>query len=129
TYSQFIKNPETHIQAYKNTPTMIFEWQGREYKLCGGITKMMCAATYLLAYYTYANTTDLFRLKQPNNASISTGETWYTMPAFKRRAFKTIQVEIGEHELEIPKYAMNFFDKLLNASRIISTNEEATLLQ
>ncbi|MFS1945495.1 hypothetical protein [Vibrio lentus] len=129
TYSQFIKNPETHIQTYKNTPTMIFEWQGREYKLCGGITKMMCAATYLLAYYTYANTTDLLRLKQPNNASISTGETWYTMPAFKRRAFKTIQVEIGEHELEIPKYAMTFFDKLLNASRIISTNEEATLLQ
>ncbi|HHX8273434.1 TPA: hypothetical protein ACVOYM_001770 [Vibrio diabolicus] len=129
TYSQFIKNPETHIQAYKSTPTMIFEWQGREYKLCGGITKMMCAATYLLAYYTYANTTDLFRLKQPNNASISTGETWYTMPAFKRRAFKTIQVEIGEHELEIPKYAMTFFDKLLNASRILSTNEEATLLQ
>ncbi|ELH0897219.1 hypothetical protein Q9887_004143 [Vibrio fluvialis] len=129
THSQFIKNPETHIQAHKNTPTMIFEWQGREYKLCGGITKMMCAATYLLAYYTYANSTDLFRLKQPNNASISTGETWYTMPAFKRRAFKTIQVEIGEHELEIPKYAMTFFDKLLNASRIISTNEEATLLQ
>ncbi|GIU28310.1 hypothetical protein TUM4644_25860 [Shewanella colwelliana] len=129
TYSQFIKNPETHIQAYKNTPTMIFKWQGRDYKLCGGITKMMCAATYLLAYYTYANTTDLFRLKQPNNASISTGETWYTMPAFKRRAFKTIQVEIGEHELEIPKYAMTFFDKLLNASKLISTNEEATLLQ
>ncbi|AGV18066.1 MULTISPECIES: hypothetical protein [Vibrio] len=129
TYSQFIKNPEAHIQAHKSTPTMIFEWQGREYKLCGGITKMMCAATYLLAYYTYANTTDLFRLKQPNNASISTGETWYTMPAFKRRAFKTIQVEIGEHELEIPKYAMTFFDKLLNASRIISTNEDATLLQ
>lgn len=129
TYSQFIKNPETHFQASKNTPTMIFEWQSREYKLCGGITKMMCAATYLLAYYTYANSTDLFRLKQPNNASISTGKTWYTMPAFKRRAFKTIQVEIGEHELEIPKYAMTFFDKLLNASRIISTNEEATLLQ
>lgn len=129
TYSQFIEDPDKHIHAHKSSPTMIFEWQGREYKLCGGITKMMCAATYLLAYYTYANTTDLFRLKQPNNASISTGETWYTMPAFKRRAFKTIQVEIGEHELEIPKYAMTFFDKLLNASRIISTNEEATLLQ
>jgi len=129
TYSQFIEDPDKHIHAHKRSPTMIFEWQGREYKLCSGITKMMCAATYLLAYYTYANTTDLFRLKQPNNASISTGETWYTMPAFKRRAFKTIQVEIGEHELEIPMYAMTFFDKLLNASRIISTNEEATLLQ
>ncbi|KMV28972.1 hypothetical protein AB733_20685 [Photobacterium swingsii] len=129
TYSQFIVEPEKHIQAYKNTATMTFEWQSKEYKLCGGISKMMCAATYLLAYYTYANSSDLFRLKQPNNSSISTGETWYTMPAFKRRAFKTIRVEMGEHELEIPKYAMTFFDKLLNASRIISTNEEAPLLQ
>jgi hypothetical protein len=129
TYSQFIKNPEAHIQAHKNTPTMIFEWQGREYKLCGGIAKMMCAATYLLAYYTYANTSSLLQLRQPRNASISTGEVWYTMPAFKRRAFKTIQIEIGEHELEIPKYAMTFFDKLLKASRIISNDEQATLLQ
>ena len=129
TYSQFIEEPEKHIQAYKNTATMTFEWQEKEYKLCGGISKMMCAATYLLAYYTYGNTSDLLRLKQPNNASISTGEIWYTMPAFKRRAFKTILVEMGEHELAIPKYAMIFFDKLLKASRMISTNEEATLLQ
>ena len=129
TYSQFIEEPEKHIQAHKNTATMTFEWKSIEYKLCGGISKMMCAATYLLAYYTYANSSDLFRLKQPDKASTSTGEAWYTMPAFKRRAFKTIRVEMGEHELEIPKYAMTFFDKLLNASRIISANEEATLLQ
>ncbi|WHR54341.1 hypothetical protein O8413_23400 (plasmid) [Vibrio furnissii] len=129
TYSQFIENPDKHIHAHKRSPTMIFEWQGEKYQLCSGISKMMCAATYLLAYYTYANTTDLFKLQQPANASISTGDTWYTMPAFKRRAFKTIQVEIGDHELEIPKYAMTFFDKLLNASRIISTDENSTLLQ
>ena len=30
------------------------------------------------------------------------------MPAFKRRAFKTIQLEMGGHELEIPKYALDF---------------------
>lgn len=51
------------------------------------------------------------------------------MPAFKRRAFKTIQVEIGGHELEIPKYALDFFDKLLDASKHINENENATLLQ
>lgn len=90
---------------------------------------MMCTAAYLLSYYTYANTSTLLQLRQPNNASIFTGEVWYTMPAFKRRAFKTIQIEIGEHELEIPKYAMTFFDKLLKASRIISNDEQATLLQ
>lgn len=129
TAKQFIENPEKHIDAYKNTPTMTFNWKGERYKLCGGISKMMCAGTYLLAYYTYANTSDLFQLKQPDNASISVGDSWYTMPAFKRRAFKTIQIEMGGHELDIPKYAMSFFDTLLEASRLISTDSNATLLQ
>ncbi|EGR5447954.1 hypothetical protein COR24_15525 [Vibrio cholerae] len=129
TAKQFIETPEKHINAYKSTPTMTFNWKGEQYKLCGGISKMMCAGTYLLAYYTYANTSDLFQLKQPDNASKSVDEIWYTMPAFKRRAFKTIQVEMGGHELDIPKYAMNFFDMLLEASRLISTDSNATLLQ
>ncbi|HBH7915672.1 TPA: hypothetical protein ACN306_001881 [Vibrio parahaemolyticus] len=129
TYSQFIESPENHIKANKSEHTMTFEWKGQTYKLCSGITKMMCTGTYLLSYYTYVNTSDLFKLPLPSNTSTSVGETWYTMPAFKRRAFKTIQVEMGEHELEIPKYAMRFFDKLLNASRLISTEENATLLQ
>jgi len=128
-YKQFIEDPDKHIHAHKRTPTMTFEWRGKNYELCSGISKMMSAASYLLAYYTYANTGSLFQLQQPKNASTSLGETWYTMPAFKRRAFKTIQIEMGGHELEIPKYAMSFFDKLINASRIISAGENATLLQ
>ncbi|MGS3377166.1 hypothetical protein ACB294_30745, partial [Klebsiella pneumoniae] len=108
---------------------MTFQWQGQQYPLAIGITKMMCAATYLLSYYTYANTSDLFKLKQPNNASTKADEVWYTMPAFKRRAFKTIQLEMGGHELEIPKYALDFFDKLLAASKYIHDGENATLLQ
>jgi hypothetical protein len=129
TAKQFIEAPEKHINTFKNNPTMTFDWKGERYKLCGGINKMMCAGTYLLAYYTYANTSDLFQLKQPDNASTSVGEIWYTMPAFKRRAFKTIQVEVGAHGLDIPKYAMSFFDTLLEASRLISTNSNTTLLQ
>lgn len=129
TAKQFIEGPEKHIDAYKGTSTMTFNWKREQYKLCGGISKMMCAGTYLLAYYTYANTSDLFHLQQPNNASTSVGEIWYTMPAFKRRAFKTIHVEMGGHELDIPKYAMSFFDTLLEASRLISTDPNATLLQ
>lgn len=128
-YLQFVQAPEMHINAHKNISTMTFHWKGSDYELCGGISKMMCAGTFLLSYYTYANTSDLFRLKQPVNASTTLGEVWYTMPAFKRRAFKTILVEMGNHELEIPKYAMNFFDSLLNASKLISTDENATLLQ
>ncbi len=129
TYQQFIQNPEKHINSSFKTKTMTFQWQGQQYPLAIGITKMMCAATYLLSYYTYANTSDLFKLKQPNNASTKAGEVWYTMPAFKRRAFKTIQLEMGGHELEIPKYALDFFDKLLAASKCIHDGENATLLQ
>lgn len=128
TYQQFIQAPDKHIRAFQGQPSMTFKWKGQSYKLCGAINKMMCAATYLLAYYTYTNTSDLFKLKRPKNASTSAGAIWYTMPAFKRRAFKTIQVEVGEHELNIPKYAVTFFDKLLNASRLISNDENSTLL-
>ncbi|AYM85537.1 hypothetical protein [Pseudoalteromonas agarivorans] len=129
THQQFVSNPEKHINVYKATETMTFRWKGRDYKLCGAISKMMVAGTYLMAYYTYANTGELFKLKQPENASITLGEVWYTMPAFKRRAFKTIRVEIGEHELNIPKYSMDFFDKLLEASKLISDDGNALLLQ
>lgn len=129
TTKQLIENPEKHINAYRRSPTMTFDWKGQRYELCSGISKMMCAGTYLLAYYTYTNTSDLFQLKQPDNASTSVGEVWYTMPAFKRRAFKTIQIEVGSHELDIPKYTMSFFDTLLEASRLISTDSNATLLQ
>lgn len=129
TYKQFIADPDKHINASRNAPTMTFNWQGQQHKLYGGIAKMMCAGTYLLAYYTYANTGDLFKLKHPDNASMTIGEVWYTMPAFKRRAFKTIQVEMGGHELEIPKYALDFFDKLLDASKHINESQNATLLQ
>ncbi|ELI5434193.1 hypothetical protein RRJ81_002645 [Vibrio parahaemolyticus] len=127
-YQQFIKNPDKHKQVYQAQPSMSFKWKGKSYEICGAVNKMMCAGAYLLAYYTYANTSDLFKLKRPKNASTSVGEIWYTMPAFKRRAFKTIQVEVGEHELDIPKYAITFFDKLLNASRLIDTDDNATLL-
>ncbi len=129
THQQFVSNPEKHIQAHKPIPTMTFSWKGSEYQLCGAISKMMAAGTFLMAYYTYTNTSDLFKLKQPENASTTVGEVWYTMPSFKRRAFKTIHVEMGEHELEIPKYSMIFFDKLLEASRLISDDNDALLLQ
>ncbi|MFV8453761.1 hypothetical protein ACNO5M_01515 [Vibrio owensii] len=129
THQQFIRDPEKYIKAHKSTKTMTFNWKGHEYRLCGAISKMMSAATFLMAYYTYANTSDLFKLKQPQSASTTVGEVWYTMPAFKRRAFKTIRVEMGEHELEIPKYSMDFFDRLLEASRLISSDDSALLLQ
>ncbi|MCZ8485366.1 hypothetical protein O9993_04815 [Vibrio lentus] len=81
---------------------------------------MKCAQGHTSYHYYayYANTSDLFQLPQPVSASTSI-ETWYTMPAFKRRAFKTIQVEVGEHDLDIGYE----FSKNCNASRLISTKK------
>ncbi|MCL1056489.1 hypothetical protein L2729_00600 [Shewanella gelidimarina] len=130
TYEQFIENPSKHIEAHKFTQTMVFRWKGDTFKLRSGISKMMSSATFLLAYYTYTNTSDLFKLKQPKNTSFSVGETWYTMPVYKRRAFKMIQVEMGEHGvLEIPKHSTTFFDRLLKASRILNKGDDALLLK
>ncbi|MBY8156235.1 hypothetical protein KW499_20850 [Vibrio fluvialis] len=129
TYKQFTQAPDKHLNAHKSIATMSFKWKEQTYKLSAGVSKMMCAGSFLLSYYTYANTSDLFQLKQPNNTSTTLGGLWYTMPAFKRRAFKTIQIEMGSHEINVPKYAMQFFDNLLNASRLISNDEDATLLQ
>ncbi|EJT3519283.1 TPA: hypothetical protein N2685_000045 [Vibrio parahaemolyticus] len=129
TAKQFLENPQKHIDAYKSKTTMTFYWKGESYPLCGAISKMMCAATYLLSYYTYSNTGVILKLTRPSNASVSLGEKWYTMPAFKRRAFKTIQVEMGEHTLNIPKYSMNFFDRLIEISKLIDNSDGALLLQ
>lgn len=130
TSKQFLENPQKHIEAHNAFPTMIFHWQDQDYKLCGAISKMMCAATYLMSYYTYSNTGVLFDLKRPKNASTSIGEQWYQMPAFKRRSFKTIHVEIGEHVfLEVPKYCLTFFDKLLEVSKVLDSSNDALLLQ
>ncbi|SON51132.1 hypothetical protein [Vibrio tapetis] len=130
TYQQFVVEPDKHLNAPVRIPAMTFSYKGQSYQIYGGISKMMCAATYLLAYYTYTNTGELFKLKRPTAASTSISEIWYTMPAFRRRAFKSIQVEMGGHGLiDVPKYSISFFDKLLHASTLISSDENALLLQ
>ena len=129
TSTQFLAAPQKHLNSWKSIPTMTFHWQGKAYELCGAISKMMAAATYLLSYYTYANSSVLFKLTRPKQVSTTTEDIWYTMPAFKRRAFKIIHIEVGQHALNIPKYSMNFFDTLLAVSKLIDNSENALLLQ
>ena len=129
TATQFLENPEKHKSSYISSYTMTFEWNGKKYKICSGISKMMVAATYLMAYYTSTNTTQLFTLKRPKKAGFSIKDEWYTMPVFKRRSFKIIHVEIGQHNLNIPKYCMNFFDTLLKVSTAIDNSKDALLFQ
>lgn len=127
--TQFMADPGTHLASSANTATMTFNWMGNTYPVRSGINKLFSVATYLLAYYTWSNSKQLYDLKRPQTVSHSLSDEWYQMPAFKRRSFKTFTVEIGANDrLEIPKYALQFFDKLLAASKTLNSGADALLL-
>lgn len=122
---QFLKYPERHFYATNFKPTMTFVWKGENIKIYGAISKMMAAATYLMSYYTWANTASLLAIQTPDETTQSTKEKWYQMPVFKRRSFRIITLRFGDHgELNIPKYSLEFFNMLLKVSRLISFCQE-----
>lgn len=126
---QFVADPERHLSVYHNVATMTFTWKGQVYAVRGGVSMLFYAATYLLSYYTWTNSFVLYQLKRPQTVSHTLSDDWHQMPAFKRRAFKTLSVEIGDHNrLEIPKYALQFFDQLLHASRLLDPRADGWLL-
>ncbi|HEY2455444.1 MAG TPA: hypothetical protein VGI71_23060 [Scandinavium sp.] len=118
---QFLKDPGYYLFAANNKPAMTFIWKGSVFTLYGSVSKMMAAATYLLSYYTWANTTSLLAITRPDETILSTKEKWYQMPVFKRRAFRIITLRFGAHgQLNIPKYSLEFFNQLLKISGIIA---------
>ncbi|MDE1266087.1 hypothetical protein [Vibrio aestuarianus] len=128
-YQQFIIDPELHIQASSNAHTMVFSWKGKDYPVAGGVSKIFYVATFLLSYYTWSNSTVLYSLRRPQTSTHAISSNWYQMPAFKRRAFKTITVELGDHnKLEIPKYATQFFDQLMTVSKLVDPKPDGLLL-
>ncbi|MHA0866598.1 hypothetical protein ACR9HT_20075 [Enterobacter wuhouensis] len=123
--SQFIKYPDRHIFATNFKPTMTFSWKGSTIRIYGAVSKMMAAATYLMSYYTWANTTSLLSIHRPDETTHTTKEKWYQMPVFKRRSFRVITLRFGDHgELNIPKYSLEFFNVLLKVSGLIAYYEE-----
>lgn len=119
-YGQFLLDPDKHFFANNFKPTMKFVWKGLRIDIYGGVSKMMAAATYLLSYYTWANTSALLTIQRPEETTLSTKEKWYQMPVFKRRAFRVITLRFGDHgQLNIPKYSLEFFNQLLEISDII----------
>lgn len=118
---QFLMDPDFYLFARNNRPTISFAWKGSTFTLYGVVSKMMAAATYLLSYYTWANTTSLLAILRPQETTLSAKEKWYQMPIFKRRSFRIITFRFGDHgQLNIPKYSLEFFSQLLKVSDIIA---------
>ncbi len=119
--AQFLIDPDFYLFARNNRPTMTFAWKGSTFTLYGSVSKMMAAATFLMSYYTWANTTSLLSIQRPQETTLSAKEKWYQMPVFKRRSFRIITFRFGDHgQLNVPKYSLEFFSQLLNVSGIIA---------
>jgi hypothetical protein len=124
---QFLWDPESHLSLERNQTDMYFRWKGRVYPVYSGVSRLMASAAYLMSYYTWGNTTTLLSLQRPEKTTSNIKEDWYQMPAFKRRSFKIVTLQIGDHgKLNIPKYSLDLFNQLLRVSTSIS--ESSNLL-
>lgn len=120
---QFLQNPECYLSQGKNKTSMYFRWKDKDYPIYGSISQLMTCGVYLMSYYTWANTSTLLSIERPKVSKNNINELWYQMPAFKRRAFRVITVQIGDHgQINIPKYSMDFFNQLLKVSKAISVS-------
>ena len=120
---QFLQKPKIYMSQGKNNTPMNFIWEGRVYSIYGSISQLMTCGVYLMSYYTWANTTTLLAIERPRITKNNLNEVWYQMPAFKRRAFRVITVQIGDHgQLNVPKYSLEFFNQLLKVSKAISVS-------
>jgi len=133
-YKQFIKEPQRYINLPYHTRcntnyAVPFGWKGDEFKIHGVVSKLNIISCYLLAYYTWGNTTSLFEIRRPHLNGLTMSDLWFSMPTIKRRANKFVKIEIGENDqLNIPNHGANLFNKVMHISQLINTSNDALLL-
>lgn len=121
--NSFLQNPKFYLSQGKNQTTMYFRWNGKIYPVYSSISQLMASAVYLLSYYTWGNTTTLFSLQRPEISKENVSNEWYQMQAFKRRAFRIITLQLGEHgHINIPKYSLEFLNQLIKVSKAVSVD-------
>ncbi|HEY0921703.1 hypothetical protein [Rheinheimera pacifica] len=127
--NQIRENPLLHLNAAPNTCTAHYSDPSRRLDVCGAVTKYFCASFFLMAYYTWANTTCLLNMKKPKRREGSTG-IWYEQSVLKNRANKFVTIAIGEnHATQIPKHALRFMEDLLEISSLIKPDDDHLLFQ
>lgn len=121
--------PQVHLDAAPNTHTAFYRDSNRYLDICATVTKYFCASFFLLAYYTWANTTSLLNMKKPKKREGSFG-IWYEQSVLKHRANKFITIAIGDNNsTQIPKHALRFMENLLEISSLIKPDDEHLLFQ
>ncbi|EMN1411340.1 hypothetical protein JW310_19470 [Enterobacter cloacae subsp. cloacae] len=126
----FLETPDALTLSLRIRAPARFRWKGITYPVDSVVCKLIACAVYLLSYYTWANNSVLLSLQRPQGPQANTDANWYQMSAFKRRAFRIVTVEIGDHaQLNIPRYSMEFFNTLLKVSTKLSPEPGSLLFQ
>ncbi len=119
---QIIEDPDTHLSAATTKQTARFSFNGHTHKITSPITKCFSAAYFLIAYYTWGNTTVILNMTKPKRRDTNDG-IWYEQSVLKPRANKFVSISIGDNgTFHIPKYALRFFEKLLELSNTLSSS-------
>jgi hypothetical protein len=106
-----------------------FKWRGEQFPVHAPVTKLACLSCYLVAYYTWGNGTQLFKVKRPAFGGPHPKEKWAKMPVYKGRGHRYVSIEIGENDsIDIACHAVRLFEKILLFSTLLDPGPDALLL-
>jgi hypothetical protein len=121
--SKIISNPTQFNASGCSENKVLFTYGGAEHKVNNALTKCFSAAYFLLAYYTFANSTCILKMVK-TRAGNQGNNIWFEQSVFKARANKYVSISIGDNgTFTVPKYALSFFEQLLKLSSVTSDSE------
>ncbi|WP_444996703.1 hypothetical protein [Aliikangiella sp. IMCC44359] len=126
---QIIRSPALHKSATTTNKTATFKFGGKTVAVAAAITKCFSAGYFLLAYYTWANSSTLLKMTKPSEKDSTTGK-WHNQHVLKPRANKYVTVSLGDNgSYDVPKYALRFIEKLTELSHIVGNQSNHLLFQ
>lgn len=121
--SKVLANPEPLNASKTSYKNIVFTCEGAEHKVHNPLTKCFSAAYFLLAYYTFANSTCILKMVKTKDGG-QWSDVWFEQSVFKARANKYVSISIGDNgTFTVPKYALSFFKQLLKLSKLTSDSE------
>ncbi|MFC4700801.1 hypothetical protein ACFO4O_11575 [Glaciecola siphonariae] len=105
----------SHVNQHIGCKTIQFVYEGTLVDITSPLTKYFCCAFFLFSYFTCGNSTTI--LNVTTNKKNETDDILFEHSVLKARANKYVCISIGDNgTLDVPKYALSFFRKLLQAS-------------
>lgn len=121
-FKQIIKNPKIYVSSRRGEKNSIFIYQNHTIKLSNALNKCFCSAYFLLSYFTLSNCSSILKMQKVERNS-NGKYIWFEQSVLKPRANKYVSISIGDNgTFHVPKYALRFFESLLELSHAVSSN-------